>query len=223
MLRIRAVTPIHVDAEELRRRQERYRRLSPTGIDITLVDIGDGADIPRALNTEAEIRWSEELMITALMATDPADFDLAMPDCVLDPGVGRGLIGPVPFVGLTQLTAHFIASLGQAFAAVTRNEAIGAELESRIRGYGLGDAFRGVRVLGLSVDDIPDDAAWSSAITTSVADLPVEAVINGCSAVEVRPESSGPHVVDPTELALRLLAVGHAAGVWGSAVRALQS
>jgi hypothetical protein len=37
-----------------------------------------------------------------------------------------------------------------------------------------------------------------------------DAVINGCSAVEVRPLSGGPSLVDPTAMALRLLGVAAA-------------
>lgn len=35
----------------------------------------------------------------------------------------------------------------------------------------------------------------------------VDVVINGCSAVEVRP-AGGPRVIDPTALALRLIGIG---------------
>ena len=39
-----------------------------------------------------------------------------------------------------------------------------------------------------------------------MTDLPCDAVLNGCSAVDVRSPAAGPDVVDPTALALRVLA-----------------
>jgi allantoin racemase len=205
MLRIRAITPIHVDAGEVRRRQQRYERLAPAGIEIHLDDIGDGADVPRALETDDDVRRSESLVMAEIRRTDPDRFDAVLPDCVLDPGVGLVNDAPVPVVGLLSLCGHFLAGAGHRFAAVTRNTAIGAELRRKAAGYGLSDALVDVRVLGLSVEDIPDDAAWAQAIRRSVADLPVGAVFNGCSAVAVCPADTGPRIVDPTAVALRVL------------------
>ena len=203
MLRIRAITPIHVGAAEVRRRQQRYERLAPAGLEIHLDDIGDGA--PRALETEGDVRRSESLVIEEIRRTDADRYDAVLPDCVLDPGVGVLADAPVPVVGLLALCGHFLAGAGQRFAAVTRNAAIGAELRRKAGTYGMSEALTDVRVLGLSVADIPDDAAWARAITRSVADLPVGAVFNGCSAVDVRPAGAGPRIVDPTAVALRVL------------------
>ena len=50
-VRIHAVTPIHVDADELARRQTRYDALCPAGLHLELHDIGP--DAPRALDTAA--------------------------------------------------------------------------------------------------------------------------------------------------------------------------
>jgi Asp/Glu/hydantoin racemase len=208
MLRIRAITPIHVDGEELRRRQQRYDRLAPEGIEIHLDDIGDDPEVPRSLENEDDVRRSEALVVAEIRRTDQQRYDAVLPDCVLDPGVGVVPDAPVPVVGLLSLSTHFLAGAGQRFAAVTRNPAIAEELRRKAGSYGLGEALTDVRVLGLSVEDISDDRTWAEAITRAVAGLPVGAVVNGCSAVDVRVAGSGPRIVDPTAVALRVLGLG---------------
>jgi len=204
-VRIRAITPIRVGATELARRQRRYRRLSPAAIEVTLVDLEDGPDVPRALETEDDVRRSERLVVAEARRTNAEEFDVVLPDCVLDPGVGVGADTPVPLVGILSLTAHLLAGTGARFAALTRNEAIAAELAAKVRDYGLADRLTEVRVLGLDVATIPDDSAWADAIGRAVGDLPVATVVNGCSAVELQPHRSGPVIVDPTATALRVL------------------
>ena len=68
-MRIRAITPIRVGATELARRQRRYRRLSPAAIEVTLVDLEDGPDVPRALETEDDVRRSERLVVAEARRT----------------------------------------------------------------------------------------------------------------------------------------------------------
>ncbi|NEA25613.1 hydantoin racemase, partial [Actinomadura bangladeshensis] len=43
MTRALAVTPIHLPAEEVRRRQARYDRLAPPGLSVELRDVGPAA------------------------------------------------------------------------------------------------------------------------------------------------------------------------------------
>ena len=212
-MRIRAITPIRVGATELARRQRRYRRLSPAAIEVTLVDLEDGPDVPRALETEDDVRRSERLVVAEARRTNAEEFDVVLPDCVLDPGVGVGADTPVPLVGILSLTAHLLAGTGARFAALTRNEAIAAELAAKVRYYGLADRLTEVRVLGLDVATIPDDSAWADAIGRAVGDLPVATVVNGCSAVELQPHRSGPVIVDPTATALRVLGLVAEAGL----------
>ncbi len=218
MFRIRAITPIHVAADELARRADRYRRLAPPGIGVDLEDLGDSAGVPRSLETAEAIRASEDLVIDRLGRTDPSRYDASLPDCVLDPGIGVGRHYPVPTFGLLQLTAHLLAGLGGTFGAVARNEAISAELARKVTVYGLGNLLAGVATLGLSVADIADDERWATAVAGSVADLDVRTVINGCSAVQVRP-AFGPVILDPTATALRVLGAALDAGVLPTAAR----
>lgn len=207
-MRIKAITPIHVPAEELRRRQQRYDAHSPAGITVELVNLPPDDDVPRALDSPADIRASDRLVGREAERTDPTRFDAVLADCVLDPGIDAA--APVPVHGITRLVAAYLAARGQRFAAVTRNAAIGAELVDRIEADGHADHFDRLVVLGLELDDITDEARWDAAldgVRAELASTGVSAIVNGCSAVEVGPADGIP-VIDPTRLALRLLADG---------------
>jgi Asp/Glu/hydantoin racemase len=211
-LRIRAITPIHVGPEELERRQARYDEFSPQGVSVVLEDLPDTADVPRQLASAEDIEASERAVIAMAMATDPARFDLILPDCVLDTGVRhlRDAGPPVPVVGLSELTAGFVGGLGLRMAAVTRNRPIGDEL-GRLISAAVGEgSFRGVENLELSFADISDDVRWNGALEEARQRIDgaggADVILNGCSAVDVS-VGDGIPVFDPTRLALRLLAI----------------
>ncbi len=202
-MRVRAVTPIHVSAAELERRQRRYDRLAPDGVMVELADLGDGPEVPRALDNADDVRRSEDLLVAALQSTDPGIYDGFLPDCVLDPAAGS--LGPVPVLGLLRCSSYLLAATGRPFAAVARNQAIADELADRLVLYGIAEHCTQVRVLDLSVEDIDDEVTWAAALSTAVSDLGVGAVINGCSAVDVVEGGFGPRVLDPTATALQVL------------------
>jgi Asp/Glu/hydantoin racemase len=205
-VRIHAVTPIHVTADELARRQARYDALCPPGLHVELHDIGPAA--PRALDTAEQVRESERLVVEALTAA-PAGYDVLLPDCVLDPGVDR-LQGRLPVVGILRLSLGWQVLTGRRAGAVARNKAIADELTDKVAAYGWSGSFTGVRVLDLDVHAIADAQRWDDAVGGALAALEADgaaAVINGCSAVDV-PDRPGLPVVDPTALALRVLAAG---------------
>jgi len=210
-MRIFAVTPIHVPADELARRQARYDALSPAGLTIQLHDIGP--DAPRALDTEQQVRDSEGLVEAALEQA-PDDADALMPDCVLDPGVAA-LSGRLerPVFGLLRTSFTWSALAGRKVGAVTRNEAIAAELVRQVKGYGLESGFTGVEVLDLDVDAIHQADRWASSLEAVVGRMDKAGagdLVNGCSAVDLPPEAAGwpVQVVDPTALTLRLVSAG---------------
>lgn len=201
-MRLAAITPIRVPPEELARRQRRYDLLAPPPLRVRLHNLPDG---PSALETAGDIRRSAELVARAIEDLDPATYDAVLPDCVLDPAV----TGP-PVYGILRLTAGFLAGCGLPFGAVTRNAAIGAELADRLRAYGMDGGYVGGAVLGLDVAAVADHPRWNAALGEAVARLGAEGaavVLNGCSAVDVTVDLGTP-VIDPTALALRLLATG---------------
>lgn len=213
-MRIFAVTPIHVSAEELARRQARYDALSPDGLSVHLEDIGP--DAPRALDTEEQVRASDELVTAALeRAAGRADgIDAVMPDCVLDPGVAR-LAGRLerPVFGLLRTSLAWGAITGRPVGAVTRNKAIAEELRRQVEGYGMAGSFTGVEVLDLDVDAIHDAGRWAASlheVVERMGEAGAGDLLNGCSAVDLPPEAAQwpVRVVDPTALALRLIAAG---------------
>jgi Asp/Glu/hydantoin racemase len=214
-MRIRAITPIVVSDDELVRRQVRYAELAPAPLEVELVNIPGGPD---RLESVEQIRESEQWVFDEAMRTDPERFDAILPDCVLDPALERLMSeAPVPVFGIMKLTAGYLAALGQRFAAVARTPAIADELASRIEAFGLRDHLEVIKVLHLTLEDIARTDTWNTALTGALHELAgqhVGTVINGCSAVEVRP-SQGPAVIDPTALALELLAVSARRGLVG--------
>ncbi len=211
---IHAVTPIHVPPEELARRQARYDALSPAGLRVRLVDIGERA--PRALDTAQQVCDSEGL-VTAALQQAPDDADALMPDCVLDPGVAAlsGRVGR-PVFGLLRTSLGWSRTAGRSAGAVTRNQAIADELCRQVTAHGLDSSFTGVQVLDLDVDAIHQADRWAAALH-EVVDRSARAgagdLVNGCSAVDLPAEAAGwpVRVVDPTALTLRLVAAGEAA------------
>lgn len=211
-VRIRSITPIHVGAEELGRRQARYDAFSPPEVSVVLEDLPDAPGVPRQLASAEDIEASEQAVAEMALATDPARFDLILPDCVLDTGVARirAAGSPVPVVGLSELTAGFVNGLGLRMAAVTRNEPIGDHLGRIIGGEVAPDSFVGVENLHLSFADISDDLRWNGALEEARQRIEraggADVILNGCSAVDVT-IGDGIPVFDPTRLALRLIAI----------------
>lgn len=209
-----SVTPIHVDPEELARRQSRYDALSPAGLHVELVDIG--ADAPRQLATEQDVRDSEGLVAEALSRA-PEAADALMPDCFLDPGVVElSATLDRPVFGLMRTSSAWSVLSGRRFGAVTRNAAIAAEAERLVDLYGHTASFTGVDVLDLDVDAIHQAGRWGDALRSAVerTDRAGAAhLLNGCSAVDLPDDAAfwRVRVVDPTALTLRLIGAGEIA------------
>ncbi|MGW2339240.1 aspartate/glutamate racemase family protein [Streptomyces sp. NPDC001661] len=208
-MKILSVTPIRTGATELARRQDRYRRLSPPGVECVLEEIGP--DAPAQLATAQDITASTASVVAALAAAPADGFALRMPDCVLDPAVPVTPDGAdVPSVGMLRLCAAHLVATGRPFGAVTRNRAISEALADRIEEYGYGSWFAGVTVLDLDFEAVADGGRWNDAVHSALdgfAARGVRAVLNGCSAVDTHT----PHevdLIDPAALALRLLAAG---------------
>ncbi|MBP0460733.1 aspartate/glutamate racemase family protein [Streptomyces montanisoli] len=223
-MRILSVTPVRVDAAELARRRDRYRELSPPGVEFVLEPAD--ATAPAQFATRDDIAASTASVTRALVAAPGDGFAYRMPDCVLDPAVPVTPDGArheqvphehVPAVGMLRLTAAHLVATGRRFGAVTRNRAIGDALAERIEEYGYGPWFAGVAVLDLDFDAIADTGRWNEAVRGALDGLAArgaDAVVNGCSAVTVDEDAAALPVplVDPAELALRLLASGERAG-----------
>jgi Hydantoin racemase len=207
-MRIRSITPIRVDADELERRQQRYERMLPVGWTLDLENIPATVGTPDQLSSPDQIRASERVGVEAGRDTDAARFDALLPDCVLDPGVAElDELAGVPVLGITRLTAHFLAACGQRFGVITRNHVIGDEYRSVIERYGLAKHFDDVYVLGLSVDDIANDEIWNESIervARTAAKNGTTVLINGCSAVDVTVAGGSVRIVDPTALAFQV-------------------
>ncbi|MEX2549040.1 MAG: aspartate/glutamate racemase family protein [Nitriliruptoraceae bacterium] len=206
-MHIRAITPIHIDDAELERRRARYGRFSPPELTVSLVNLPSGSDIPRQLATSDDIAASDAAVARAIRALDPDEVDAALPDCVLDPGIPDRAAAAVPVHGITELAAGIAAALATPFTAVARNRAIADELDRVIARYGY-RGFEPTRVLDLSFEAIADDDVWNDTVaelTQGLARTSIRHVLNGCSAVDVRPDDSGLTVFDPTRLALETL------------------
>jgi Asp/Glu/hydantoin racemase len=222
-LRLRVIAPIALPAAAIAGRRQRYRELAGPRFEVTLDPLAD-PDAPRALDDEDAIAASHAIIRAQIDALDPADADLAMPDCVLDPGLVVGHASAVPAVGILHLVAGHLAALGRRFSAVTRNEPIADELARKLDEYGLYRSLVGVDVIHGGVELISDEPEWIrrlGAVVRTRGAAGVDTVFNGCSAVPIPPEMTAAGapvaVVDPTLLALRLLSVALDSGLVGGA------
>lgn len=221
VLRLLAVTPIAVSEGEVARRQARYDRLSPAGVHVLVENLGTGSEVPRSLESDDDMTASEGCLVARLQAADTSRIDAFLPDCVLDPVVDlESSQFTRPVYGILKLTTHFLLGQGLSIGAVARNDAIAHELDRKLELYGCVGASGLTAVLGLSVEDISDDARWASASGKVLAASAADAVINGCSAVEAHGGGPrGPVLVDPTATAMQLLGL-IARVTRGAAVRA---
>lgn len=210
-MRLKTITPLHVTPEELLRRQERYDRLAPKGLKMTMANLPDSA--PLSLGTQAACRASDDYVYDEALKTNAEAFDGIFLDCVLDPSSEKlELDSALSVFSILKLSALHLASLGHQLAAVTRNQVIADELEHKMKAYGLADCFHGVIVLDLSYEDVADDAKWNAALVSAKEEAKkrgATALINGCSAVNVEEDDVSILIVDPTELALKLIAFAH--------------
>lgn len=200
-MKLLALTPIDVAPEEVVRRQARYDSIAPNGVQV-VVRCPPG--LPSELGSEEDIEKSDSVLVSTYAAED-GDWDGFLPDCVLDPAVHAATSLPQPIHGIGRLAMHALAGAGLSWRAVARNEPIARELDLLAGRYGLPTSGPTL-ILSLGVADICNEDGWSEALSSAVADLPCDAVLNGCSAVDVGGHSAGPVVVDPTALALRVLA-----------------
>lgn len=203
-MKVVAITPIHVTDEELLRRQERYQRLAPEGLTVELRNLSHST--PVALDQDSDVRSSDSGLMEDITNIELNSCDFLLPDCVLDPGFRQNLDSKT--VGMLEsVTAHLV-SAGHKVGAVTRNDTIGNELVRRISEYGFADSFVGLEVLNLSFEAINDEEQWHRALKIAVDRLAAKGatvVINGCSAVNVDQSQLSLEVVDPAELALKLI------------------
>jgi Asp/Glu/hydantoin racemase len=208
VLRIKAITPLRLDDEEVERRQQRYQLLATQGSSITLFNLQDkGA--PTRLESDEDIRHSEALVYEEMLRTSRDEFDLILPDCVLDPAVGSSFPTPVPTYGILQLTSSALHRSSRRYLAVTRNGPIGDELASKIRQYGYESDLAGVATLNIDFCFISDHQGWAEAMRPTAdraQSAGVQTVVNGCSAVDIdNPMIGAVEVIDPTALALKSL------------------
>lgn len=219
MLRVKAIAPLRLAPAELARRQHRYHQLGRDSVHIDLVNLDAGA--PERLETAEDIARSEEAVREQARSTDPSGYDCILPDCVLDPAVGGPLQTGIPVYGILRLACGHLASLGLTFAAVTRNHAIGEELRKRVDGYGLAHSLKSVRVIDADFCLISDDTGWAQAldpVTASLAQDGTRMLVNGCSAVDLPDDRiNGVTVVNPTKLAIPILAIAHERHLTGTA------
>lgn len=214
-MRLRAITPIRVTEEEIRRRQDRYNRLAPAGIELDVHNLPDRPDVPWQLNSRADILASDYYVFTEGLRTDRAAYDGIFIDCVLDPALEPlAAEAGIPVFGPTRLTLGLMAGLGLRFAGVCRNEAIARAMAERVRAYGYGDQLSEVAVLRLSFDAVSDNTIWNDTMQRVLNGLEergeVQALINGCSAVDCAQSGGGKvRVVDPVAAALQMIAAFH--------------
>jgi Asp/Glu/hydantoin racemase len=203
-MRVISITPVHVTEAEFNRRQERYDRISPEGLKVTLINFIQ-LD-PKELETSEDVVASDLGLFADISSINRRDYDFLMPDCVLDPGFRKG--GDEFVVGMLECVTSDLVNSGHQIGSVTRNDAIGAELVRRIDEYGYSANFVGNEVINLGFDAISNEDLWHSSLETAVEKLAAKGasiIINGCSAVNLIESRLVLEVVDPAEMALDII------------------
>lgn len=217
-MKIVALTPAHVGAEETGRRQARYDQFADGRFEVLVVDQPDRPDVPHSFDTPELIASSQPRVVEQAEAWTFADDEVVMPDCILDTSLESLEEGTTPAYGILRLNVRAFQGLGLKYGAVARNTAVGNALDARIRGYDASDSYCGTAILDLPTEAVKDTERWNAALAEHVqklADAGAEVVINGCSAVDVADERWAIPVVDPTRLAIDLIATSAANGVLG--------
>ena len=208
MIRIKAIAPLKLDPTEVRRRQARYDALAAGRASITLVNLSD-SNAPQRLDSEEDIRQSEQLVYDEILRTVADEFDLVLPDCVLDPAIGEAFRAPVPTHGILQLASAALHQQRAFYLGVTRNDAIGTEFSNKVRNYGYGDDLKAMATLNVDFCFISDHQGWAKAMWPTLERARAAGlhyVLNGCSAVDIDdPVVEDVKVIDPTALALESL------------------
>lgn len=220
-VRVKAIAPIALPPDRLAWRAERYRALGRAagGLDIELVNL-TGPDAPPSLDSDDAVAASYGLIRAESLRTNPAEFDVVLPDCVLDPGVeaGPSADDPVPSAGILKLVGFQLAAAGRLFSAVTRNDVIGRELERKVAEYGLSDYFVGVDTIDGGISLVSDGQEWMNrlrSVTEGVRAKKAGTIFNGCSAVDVEnPVVNGVFILDATRTALLFLQVAADSGLY---------
>lgn len=88
-MKIVSITPIHVTAAELERRQQRYNRIAPSGVTVELRNLTQGS--PTALDTPTDVRASDASLLTELSSASEAGAGYL---------AGNGLLAAVGFAYL---------------------------------------------------------------------------------------------------------------------------
>lgn len=216
-MKIIAFTPAHVGVDEIHRRQQRYVTFASGRFDVTVVDQPDLPNVPRSFDTRELIASSHQCVVDQAAGRTFAADEVLMPDCILDTAlesVSSALTAPT--FGILRLNVSHFLGLGLRYGAVARNTAVGNALDERIRGYDPSDSYRGTSILDLPTEAVADTARWNAALAQHVQDLAdrgAQVVINGCSAVDVTDEAWAIPVVDPTRLAIDLIAAAAANGI----------
>jgi len=208
-MRLHALTPAHVGEPEIVRRQARYDEFADGRMTISVRDQPDRPDVPHSFDTSELVASADPCVLEQASALPLEANDVILPDCVLDTALEQIADTGRPVQGIMRLTVNLLNGLGLRYGAVARNRAVGDALDARIRGYDRTGCYVGIAILDLPTEAVSDAERWNDAVAKHVADLAAQgaqAVINGCSAVDV----TGPFavaVVDPTRLAVGALAL----------------
>ena len=215
-MRLVALTPAHVGSKEIVRRQARYLGFAGERLAITVRDQPDRPDIPHSFDTPELVASADRCVLEQAAALDLLPGDVVVPDCVLDTALEGIEARGMPAQGIMRLTVSMLDGLGLTFGAVARNRAIGNALDARIRGYDHSGRYVGVAVMDLPSEAVADTPRWNAALAAHVTELAgcgAQAVINGCSAVDVAAGPFAATVLDPTQLMVRSLALASDLGL----------
>jgi Asp/Glu/hydantoin racemase len=188
-MRVKIVTPIQVDENDLTRRQRRYRERATPGTHIELVALSRG---PVALESQADLDASEAAVYEAVMGLDVGECDAVLIDCIFDPAVRRLEAElPIPVFGPLRTVVAQLPLIAPNFGLVARARGHDAVFEALIEGYGGSSRLAGIRTLDLPYEQAKQPALFEAAMRRQLAAVVEEdgarSVLMGSTTMALEP------------------------------------
>ena len=210
-MRVKIISPIKIDAADLRRRQLRYSEHAGEDTRVQVYNLEDG---PLTLDSAGDLLFCEHAVYLEGMNTDPNEYDAILIDCVFDPALeALREQAPVAVFGPMLTTLPMVQTVADRFSYIARAERQTQWLEEVAGKYGYADSIASARALGISYAESRQptvfDGAMSQKLRKVIDEDGAQAVVMGSTTMalsdEVRKSAGAVPIFLPGMVALRAM------------------